>query len=229
MAESWSTPIGGWFFWAIMAFFWLYSGLWLLAGLWCLGQMLILVYGGRRTLATVAKIESAGKPEFRFMDEWGKKHVVKGAVASFGRRYTIGQDVPLIYVAKKPETFVVDRFGDIWGTTLFLLWMGLAPLTLVLAPVGFRAMGSLYILVPFGVIGGGLIAMIVLSLKSNKTRRPITAKEVEEMREAIRDGRTFDAIGFYSECTGTGLDESRSFVEALERETKEPAARVAAQ
>ncbi len=89
-------------------------------------RMVVLLWRGWRTTATVAGDTSPGEdPKFSFTDENGQTHVVSQAVASLKRKYHAGAEVPLIYLPERPETFVVDRFGDKWGILLFLLLLGL--------------------------------------------------------------------------------------------------------
>jgi hypothetical protein len=125
-------------------------------------QVVVLLCWGRRTMATVVSDPSPSEdPRFQFNDQNGQTHVVSGAVVSASRAYGAGQQVPLLYLPGRPETFVVDRFGDKWRVAIFFFVLGLLILlpwsvftfalrrfitarTAVFGPLIFVAVGGLF-------------------------------------------------------------------------------------
>jgi hypothetical protein len=102
-----------------------FGSLLLLTAIAGLFVMTFLVCAGRRTIATVVSDTSPScNPKFQFTDDNGQTHLVNKAVASIGRAYHSGQQVALIYWARRPNWFVVNRFSDKWGPFIFLLCLG---------------------------------------------------------------------------------------------------------
>jgi hypothetical protein len=94
-------------------------------------QMAVLLLRGRRAMATVTvDTGPCEKPLFEFADTDGRTHRVSEPVSRINREYGTGQQVPLIYLPGRPETFVINRFGDQWGVPLLLLVLGLILLLL---------------------------------------------------------------------------------------------------
>src|SRR5436190_1249769 len=80
---------------------------------------------GHRARATVVdNVGPSDSPRFHFTDAEGRQHEVSGAVMSLNRAFAAGQRVPLLYLPGRPQTFVIDWFGDKWGAPLFFLLVG---------------------------------------------------------------------------------------------------------
>jgi hypothetical protein len=105
-------------------------------------QLAFLLCLGRRTTAiVVAETSPCHGPQFRFTDPEGQTHLVSEALARFGGSYDPGQQVPLIYLPGRPQTFMIDRFRDKWAPPLLLFTLGLLILTPCMAFVFFRPAG----------------------------------------------------------------------------------------
>jgi hypothetical protein len=88
----------------------------------------LMLRGRRATAEVVSDAGPTGGPEFRFTDRDGRTHVVSGALVSCRSRFRAGERVPLVYLPRHPETFVLNRFRDKWGVPLLMLLLGLAVL-----------------------------------------------------------------------------------------------------
>lgn len=99
-------------------------------------QVVFMLWRGQRAMATVVS-HADRRDEFRFTDSNGQTHFVSGPLASFGGAPHEGQQLLLVYLPGRPETFLVDRFQDKWLPPLVLFLLGL----LILVPcVGFVLM-----------------------------------------------------------------------------------------
>jgi hypothetical protein len=81
--------------------------------------------GHRAAAAVVAGDGPPDEPRFRFTDEDGREHTVGRPVSRVGGPPVDGQEVTVLYLPERPETFVVDRFADKWGAVLAVVLLGL--------------------------------------------------------------------------------------------------------
>jgi hypothetical protein len=163
--------------WVVAGLFGTLGGLLLLVGALALLQMVAIVWRGRRTIA-MAVGDAAENPKFSFTDDTGQTRVVSKAVSSIRRQYHDGEDVPLVYLPDKPDTFVVDRFGDKWGIPLVLVAVG----GLLLWPCLLFALGSLRQLLTLTFVAVLFTAIGLICLSLGLT---LTIRELRFRRRAL--------------------------------------------
>ena len=173
--------------WVTIAVFAALGALLLIAGAAGMLQMVLLLWRGRQTTATVVADTSRHKnPKFRFTDDYGQTHVVSEAVQSWHRRYHADQQVTLVYLPERPEAFVVDRFADKWGILSFFFILGLIILfpcvLFMFGPARFiSVLGRVDILAPlvFLIFGAVMLTLGLALLRKTLRFRQRLPRQLE--------------------------------------------------
>jgi hypothetical protein len=199
------------------------AGLVLLAvALALLGISIILGAGAVNTLnrslsttGTVVAVEQpAGYvPVVEYTGESGEQVQFRNPYSSRTPRYSVGEEVTIIYNPARPEQAQIYSFWMLWLLPLVFGFIGLCALTV--------ASGFLMVARRSGDDLAGATTMRELREQARQIReRPAAAAPdpatLARIAEELRRGRKIEAIKLYRRATGVGLKEAKDQVESLD-------------